>query len=203
MGPKNFITAIILGVALAAGFFVAKNLNQPAKLQAAFEIPIVIELPEFTLMDQMGNTVDRNTFRGQWDLVFFGFTHCPDVCPTTLQLLSNVKRELTESGARTVPRVVLVSVDPERDTPELLGQYVDYFGEGNLAVTGELAEVRKLTKKLGIFFEKTPADGENYGVDHAAAVIVLNDSGEFSALFNSPHSIANFVHDLPILTGDD
>ncbi len=203
MGPKNLITAIILGVALAAGIFVAMNLNQPEKLHAAFEIPIASELPEFTLIDQMGNTVDSNTFRGQWDLVFFGFTHCPDVCPTTLQLLANVKRELAESGARTLPRIVLVSVDPERDTPELLGQYVDYFGEGNLAVTGDLAEVRTLTAALGIFFEKAPADGENYGVDHAAAVIVLNENGEFSALFSTPHIIANFVHDLPILMGDD
>ncbi len=203
MGPKNIIVAIILGVALAAGIFVATSLNQPEKLHTAFEIPIASELPDFSLIDQMGNTVDSSTFRGQWDLVFFGFTHCPDVCPTTLQLLANVKRELAESGARTLPRIVLVSVDPERDTPELLGQYVDYFGEGHLAVTGELAEVRKLTKALGIFFEKAPPDGEDYGVDHAAAVIVLNDDGEFSALFSTPHIIANFVHDLPILMGDD
>jgi protein SCO1/2 len=203
MGPKNLITAIVLGVALAAGIFVAMNLNQAEKLHAAFEIPIASELPEFTLIDQMGNPVDSNTFRGQWDLVFFGFTHCPDVCPTTLQLLANVKKQLAESGARTLPRIVLVSVDPERDTPELLGQYVDYFGEGNLGVTGDLAEVRKLTAALGIFFEKAPTDGENYGVDHAAAVIVLNDNGEFSALFSTPHIIANFVHDLPILMGDD
>jgi len=202
MDPRKLIIAITLGAALAAGIFVATNMSRPAELKTAFKIPVASELPEFSLIDQSGNTVDSDTFRGQWDLVFFGFTHCPDVCPTTLQLLANVKKELAESGAEKLPRIVLVSVDPERDTPELLGRYVDYFGEGYLGVTGELDEVRKLTAALGIFFEKAPASGDNYGVDHSAAVIVLDEDGVFSALFSAPHVVANYVHDLPILMGD-
>jgi protein SCO1/2 len=199
MGPKNLIVAIVLGGALAAGIFVATELNKPANLQTAFVIPLPNALPDFSLLDQSGDRVNADTFRGQWDLVFFGFTNCPDVCPTTLQVLASAKRELIETGARTLPRVVLVSVDPERDTPELLGQYVDYFGEGNLGVTGELEGINTLTAALGIYFEKAPTDDGNYGVDHSAAVLVINPDGEFSALFSAPHTVANFVHDLPIV----
>jgi protein SCO1/2 len=97
-----------------------------------------------------------------------------------------------------LPRIVLVSVDPERDTPELLGQYVDYFGKGNLGVTGELDEVKILTAALGIYFEKATAE-DDYGVDHSAAVLLIDPDGSFAALFSTPHIIANFVHDLPII----
>jgi protein SCO1/2 len=202
MGPKNLIFAIVLGGALAAGIFVATQMNKPADLQTAFVLPMPNALPDFSLLDQSGELVNAETFRGQWDLVFFGFTNCPDVCPTTLQTLASARRELIDAGVDELPRIVLVSVDPERDTPELLGQYVDYFGDGNLGVTGELEGVTTLTAALGIYFEKAPTDDGNYGVDHSAAVLVVNPDGEFSALFSAPHIVANYVHDLPIIMGD-
>ncbi len=158
-------------------------------------------MPGFSLLDQASAPVNADTFRGQWDPLFFGFTNCPDICPTTLQTLANARRELAATGATTLPRIVLVSVDPERDTPELLGQYVDYFGEDNLAVTGKLEEIKKLTDALGIYFEKAPTEDGNYGVDHSAAVLVIDPMGEFLALFSAPHIAANYVHDLPIIMG--
>jgi protein SCO1/2 len=203
MSPKNLIFAIVLGSALAAGIFVATKVNEPAALQTAFAIPLPDPLPDFSLLDQTGQRVNADTFRGQWDLVFFGFTNCPDICPTTLQILANVKRELIDTGAKTIPRIVLVSVDPERDTPEILGRYVDYFGEGNLGITGEIEGITTLTAALGIYFEKAPAPDGNYSVDHSAAVLVINPDGEFSALFGAPHVVANYLHDLPIIMGED
>ena len=201
MSSRNLIFGIVLGTALAAGIFVAMKVRTPAEPQSAFIIPIPGALPEFSLLDQSGAPVNADTFRGQWDLVFFGFTNCPDICPTTLQILANAKRELRAAGLETLPRIVLVSVDPERDTPEMLGRYVDYFGAGNLAVTGDLEEITKLTAALGIYFEKVPTDDGNYGVDHSAAVLVLDPNGEFSALFSAPHVVANYLHDLPIIMG--
>ena len=201
MGPKNLIFAILLGSALAAGFFAATRMNEPAELRAAFLIPIPDPVADFSLLDQTGQHVNVKVFRGQWDLVFFGFTNCPDVCPMTLQILANVRRELMDAGAQALPRIVLVSVDPERDTPEILGQYVDYFGEENLGLTGEIEDIRALTAALGIYFEKAPTTDGDYGVDHAAAVLVINPKGEFSALFSAPHTVANYVHDLPIIMG--
>lgn len=201
MKPKQFIIAIAIGLALAAGTFVALRSQAPSAPEFALVLPAPNPVPEFSLMNQHGAPIDQTVFEGQWDLVFFGFTHCPDICPTTLQVLSAAKVALQEKGQSPLPRIVLVSVDPERDTPEILGRYVDYFGEGNLGITGTLEEVTKLTSGLGIYFERQAADGENYAVDHSAAVLVINPDGGFGALFSGPHVVENFVNDLPIVMG--
>jgi protein SCO1/2 len=203
MGVKNFIVAVVLGSALAGGIFVAMQAGKPVQTRSAFIIPAPTALPDFALQNAAGEVVNADSFRGQWDLVFFGFTHCPDICPTTLQILANVKRQLLDSGLSEAPRIVLVSVDPERDTPELLGRYVDYFGPDNLGVTGELPEIRKLTGALGIYFEKVPnsppGEDGNYNVNHSAAVLIIDKDGRFSALFSAPHTTADYLHDLPII----
>jgi protein SCO1/2 len=202
MGPRNIIVAVALAIALAAGVFVAARNEAPVTLTSALALPVPKPVPAFSLLNQDGEPVDQSVFEGQWDLVFFGFTHCPDICPTTLQVLAAAKKALAEQGLETLPRIVLVSVDPERDSPEVLGQYIDYFGDGNLGLTGTLEEIRKLTGGLGIFFEKHTGDGENYSVDHSAAVLVIDPDGGFHSLFSGPHVVDNFVHDLPILMGD-
>jgi protein SCO1/2 len=200
MKPGSLILALVFAVALAAGVFFALRMQEPAVPVAAFVLPNPEPLPAFALLDQHGSAIDASAFKGQWDLVFFGFTHCPDICPATLQVLATARREL-ETGKLTPNfRIVLVSVDPERDTPQIMGQYVDYFGDGNLGITGPLEEIRKLTKELGIYFEKQPSDDDNYVVDHSAAVLVIDPAGRFSALFGGPHSVDNYVHDLPIIT---
>jgi protein SCO1/2 len=199
MSLKNFIVAIVLAVALSAGIFVATRLQTPAALNTAFVLPGPAPLPEFSLVDQAGNTITGDSFRGQWDLLFFGFTHCPDICPATLQVLATARSQLAAAGQAPLPRIVLVSVDPERDTPELMGKYVDYFGDGNLGITGSIDELRKLTSGLGIYFEKQPGQGDDYAVDHSAAVLLINPDGEFHALFSSPHTIENYVHDVPLI----
>lgn len=199
MGPKNGIIAIALAIALAAGIFVATRMQAPAELKTAFVLPAPMPLPEFSLVDQAGDAVAGDRFQGRWSLVFFGFTHCPDICPTTLQILATVKSELAAAGEDPLPQIVLISVDPERDTPELIGTYVDYFGDDNLGITGSLEELRKLTSGLGIYFEKQPGNGDDYAVDHSAAVLLINPDAEFHTLFSGPHVIENFVHDLPLI----
>ena len=201
MGPKNLIVAVALVIALAAGAFVAMRTQAPVAPASALVLPAPNPVPEFSLLNQHGEAVDQAVFEGQWDLVFFGFTHCPDICPTTLQVLASAKKALAENGRQTLPRIVLVSVDPERDTPEILGEYVNYFGQGSLGLTGTLEEIRKLTGGLGIFFEKQPGDGENYAVDHSAAVLVIDPDGRFHSLFSGPHVVDNYVRDLPLVMG--
>ena len=201
MGPRNILVAIVLGLALVAGIFVASRTQEPAAPTSALILPEPNALPEFSLVDQHGRPVDRSVFNGQWDLVFFGFTHCPDICPATLQILATATATLAEQGQSPLPRIVLVSVDPERDTPELMGRYVDYFGAGNLGITGSLAEIQKLTSGLGIYFQKQDSESENYVVDHSAAVLLVDPEGRFSALFSGPHRVDDYVHDLPIVMG--
>ena len=199
MSPKNILIAIVLAVALAAGLVVATRLNTPAELKTALVLPAPNALPEFELLDPLGNTVNRETFLDQWSLMFFGFTHCPDICPLTLQTLAAAQGELDAAGQQPLPQIVLISVDPERDTPQLMGQYVSHFGDDNLGVTGSLDELKKLTSALGIYFQKQPGDADSYAVDHSAAVLLINPNGEFHALFSGPHVAANYVHDLPII----
>ncbi len=199
MSPRNLFIAAVAVIAIATGTWLSFNIAAPPpEPRVATLLPGGNDLPQFALLDQDGNAIDQGIFIGQWDLVFFGFTHCPDVCPLTLQVLADAKRQLAAEGVEPLPRIVLVSVDPERDTPEQMAQYVGYFGDGNLGITGELDEIRKLTNGLGIWFEKS-GSGDNYSVDHGAAVLAIDPDGQFRALFSAPHKAEDYVHDLPIV----
>ena len=200
MKPRNLIIALVAGVALAVGAWLAlTTLSRSAVPLQATRLPSPAELPAFALVDHNGNQVDETVFDGHWNLVFFGFTHCPDICPITLQLLGNAKRELEAAGHEPLPRIVLVSVDPERDKPANLAEYIAAFGEGNLGLTGDLAELKKLTSVLGVFFEKRDTGDDYYAVDHSSVVIVIDPEGRYHAVFSSPHTVENFVHDVPLL----
>ena len=201
MYPRNIIVAVALAIALVAGAFVALRGQPPAAPSAALVLPSPNPVPAFALINQHGEPVDQTVFQGHWDLVFFGFTHCPDICPTTLQVLATARQTLADNGREPLLRIVLVSVDPERDTPEILGRYVDYFGAGNLGLTGTLEEIRKLTGGLGIYFEKQPGGDDGYGVDHSGAVLLIDPDGGFHSLFSGPHVVEDYVHDLPLLMG--
>lgn len=202
MTPRNLFIAGVAVIAIFTGaWFSWQVMSPPAEPAVARVLPMPIDLPDFALVDHTGNPVGPDVFNGQWDLVFFGFTHCPDICPLTLQVLASAKQQLADAGHQPLPRIVLVSVDPERDTPEKLAQYVGYFGDDNLGITGDLEALRELTSGIGIFFEKSSTNGDNYTVDHSAVVVVIDPDGKFSALFSTPHEVENFVNDLPLLTG--
>ena len=196
---KYFIVSVAL-VAIVTGSWLSWRLMvPPPRPQTATMLPAPADLPAFSLLDQNGNTFSRDDFGGEWNLVFFGFTHCPDVCPLTLQVLANARQQMRAAGQDVLPRIVLVSVDPERDSPDVIGQYVAHFADGSIGVTGDLAELRKLTDGLGIYFEKSDIDGDNYSVDHSAVVIVVDPDVKYRALFGAPHLAENFAHDLPII----
>lgn len=200
MGPRQIFIAAVAVIAIAFGTWLSFKVASPPPVpQVATILSPAGELPDFSLVDHHGDPVGRDVFRGHWNLVFFGFTHCPDICPLTLQVLNSAKNQLAEDGFALVPRIVLVSVDPERDTPEKLAQYVAYFGDDNLGITGDLTELLKLTNGLGIYFQRSAGDNENYSVDHSAVVLVINPDGRLKALLSAPHEAANFVHDLPII----
>jgi len=163
-------------------------------------LPQAASLPRFSLLDQNGAVFNNESLNDHWSLIFFGFTHCPDICPATLTQLAMARSQVLAGGEGTFPDIVLISVDPERDTPEVMAAYIGQFGDGLTGVTGSVTELRKLTSALGIFFENAVDEHGNHGVNHSAVVIMINKHGEFHALFSAPHNVDHFVADIPLIT---
>jgi protein SCO1/2 len=196
-----FIAAIaaMAAIAIAIVIFAGGFGRSAAGPEYATLLPEPLPLPEFSLIDQRNEPFTRDSLRGQTSLLFFGFTHCPDICPATLQQLATARKRLAEASAEALPEIILISVDPERDTPETLDRYVSHFGDGVAAATGSTDAIRVLTSALGIYFDKeTTGDGE-YTVNHSAAVLVIDRNAALKALFSAPHKTESFVHDIPRL----
>lgn len=135
---------------------------------------------EFTLVDHTGQTFSREHLNGHWSLVFFGFTQCEGVCPMTLARLNQTVEQIEQA-----PNVIFVSVDTKRDTREVLARYVGTFNDEFIGLTGDSAEIDKLTLSLMAPYTIT-GEGPNYRVDHSSAVFLINPDGYFTALFSAP-----------------
>ena len=140
---------------------------------------------EMSLIDHHGEVFDRSRFEGKWSLVFFGFTYCPDVCPTTMAFLDQFMAQLEGTEAEDT-QVVMVSVDPARDTVEQLSQYVPYFNPDFIGVTGEFLDVHRFATALNTPFRKVPGQDENYLVDHSSNVVLINPKGDYHGFFKAP-----------------
>lgn len=132
---------------------------------------------QFDLVDQTGNPVDETVFAGHPSVLFFGFTHCPEVCPTTLAEMSAWFDSLGEEGGDL--RAYFVSIDPERDTPAVLGDYVSWVSDRVTGITGAPDQIARIAKAWGVFYEKVPLEGDNYTMDHTASVFLLDADGAF------------------------
>jgi protein SCO1/2 len=132
---------------------------------------------DFALVDENGEPITEEAFRGQPTAVFFGFTHCPDVCPTTLYELGGWMDEVDPEGDSI--DAYMVTVDPERDTPEILGSYLSNVSERIGGITGEPAQVAEMVKGFNIYSKKVPLEDGDYTMDHSASVILLDAKGRF------------------------
>ena len=131
----------------------------------------------FVLVDQKGAEITEAAFRGQPSAVFFGFTHCPEVCPTTLFELDGLLKQMGDEGKNI--RAYFVSIDPERDTPEVMNSYVTNVSDRITGVTGDPAKVQAMAKSFGIYSKKVETEGGDYTMDHTASVLLLNSKGDF------------------------
>ena len=185
----------ILSLSIIATFILGCSSKSP---EYSTVLTKPIKLDEFMLTADDDSVFSNQSLKDKWSLLFFGYTHCPDVCPLTLHQLAQANKELADTLDST-PDIIMVSVDPDRDTSEILQKYVRSFGENVSGVTGKNEELDKLTSQLGIFYNANKHEGENYSVNHSAAVILINKNAEFHAVFSAPHSIENFVSDLPLI----
>lgn len=131
----------------------------------------------FQLIDSRGTPVDEQAFRGHPTIVFFGFTHCPEVCPTTLVEMDGWLKTLGDEGKDI--QAYFVSVDPERDTPQVMNDYVSNVSDRITGITGDPAKVDKMIKDFKIYARKVPTDGGDYTMDHTASVLLLGKGGQF------------------------
>lgn len=160
-------------------------------------------LPPFELQDQHGRPFGPAQLQGHWSLVFFGYTHCPDICPTTLATLSQVYDGLarTAGGADDIA-VLFVSVDPQRDSPQQIGGYLDYFNPAFTGVTGDEAALQTFSQALGAVYLRHPGDGRSgYLVDHSAALFIVAPNGRFKAVVTPPLDVADLVAGIDGLRG--
>ncbi len=205
MQKNNANTLLLIAsavIALSAGVWFGLDNRQPVpviEIQGVI-LPQARVIDEFTLIDNKKAPFTLQNLKNNWSLLFFGYTHCPDVCPTTLATLKRVQRLLQEQKV-TPPQIVFVSIDPQRDTPEILDEYMAYFSDDFIGVTGELSELEKLTGSLGVYFRKAAGasgdiNADDYAMDHTASFIVVNPEGKVAAFLTAPHDAKTVIRDL-------
>jgi protein SCO1/2 len=184
-----------LAAACAAllGFWVARQVDSSApQLASGTWFPAARSIGKITLTADTGRAFGAADLKGHPTLVFFGFTHCPDVCPTTLVKLAQIKKAAALPGLR----VLFVSVDPGRDTPAVLASYVHAFDSEFTGATGDALEIKRLAQEFGVAVARVELPGGDYAMDHSAAVFLLNGRGEIVAVFTPPFEVAPFTADL-------
>ena len=192
---KKIIYSIITLISISAGavgFHFIKNVKQLPAPEGALYYQQARALSPFTLTDELGVPFSNAQLQGKWSLVFFGYTSCPDVCPTTLQNLNFIYEDLTAIASNS--QVLLVSVDPKRDSQEKLSQYIAYFNTDFKALRAEHDVLFPFSRNLGLMYAITSKEAssssdnlgestENYWVDHSASLVLINPKGKITAVF--------------------
>src|SRR5690606_16449241 len=192
------LAALVAIVAIGAGMLLSRMLSEsrsPALASGTLLTP-PRPLPPVELTDHHGQAFGLERLEGRWSLMFFGFTHCPDICPQTLGVLAQVEKRLADLPQRQRPQVLLVSVDPGRDTLEQLASYVAFFSPSFTGLTAAQSTLDDFTRAMGAPTAITPFEDGGYTVDHSAAVFAINPSGALRALFSPPHSPQALAEDV-------
>lgn len=202
---QKTVFILVALVALVIGLTVYKVLNTERQLDTAelLDAGIVMlpqgrDMPDVSLTNQDGEAVSMEQLEGRWNLLFFGYTFCPDICPATLAELRQLRGKLPEEvNQRLQP--ILVSVDPERDTPEQLKKYLDYFGAGFIGLTGPLDDIQTLANAAGVPFIPGDTSKKDYTVDHGANLALIGPDGRLRGFIRAPMRTEKLAEQLPKL----
>ena len=191
------IVALVLGLTVNR-VLTAKSQGDPAALLDAgiVLLPQSRSLPALSLTDQDGETVAVDQLKGDWTLLFFGYTFCPDICPATLAQLRQLQGQLPEE-TRARLRMVLVSVDPNRDTPEQLKKYLAYFDAGFQGLTGDEETLQKFANAVSIPYIPADTSKDNYTVDHSGNLVIIGPDGTQRGFVRAPINNAKLAEQLP------
>jgi protein SCO1/2 len=199
---NNFILLLTAIIAMSTGLWYAKHKQtdkvslHPPKIQGAI-LPIAKTITPFALINHLGEAYTEKNLKNNWSLIFVGYTHCPDVCPTTLSLMTSVNEELKLQNLQPL-NIIFLSIDPERDTPEVMKRYIEYFDAEFTGVTGELSAIKKLSNNLNAAFQKSPGlngkiNDEDYLMDHSSALLLINPDGNLQSIITAPQTLGNVI----------
>ncbi len=195
---RKVLSILLLVAAAVAGAGVSYlRAQSTVQVQTATVYPTPRALPSLQLVNQDGQLVDESWLADGWSVLFFGFTHCPDVCPMTLGILKQVVASNADLPEADQARMIFVSVDPARDTPAAIKTYVEYFGPAFRGLTGSAAQIDTFARAASVaYFVGEPDENGQYPVDHSSALFVLNPRGQIAAVFTAPHSSEQIAADL-------
>lgn len=201
---SRVLMVVAFAVVAGIGAVTARQLfndQNPAEVTAPDINGFVLQqprlLPAFELLDGQGETFTSADFVGAWSFLYFGFTYCPDICPTAMVEMAKLKTLLSATRPGLVAEFYLVSVDPERDTPQRVQEYVTYFDDNFKGLTGDLDEISKLAQTASVIHVIEPsADGESYEVGHSSTITLLDPHGSIRAIFREPLRAATLADDV-------
>jgi protein SCO1/2 len=190
----KFSSFAFIGVIAAAGFAASLIWQHHARPGIELTTGTLLtpsrRLAEFSLIDQHGRTFGSANLRGHWSVLFFGYTNCPDFCPTTLTTLAALEKQLRAAETVQLPQVVFVSVDAKRDTPAQLATYVPYFDPQFIGLTAaDQPTIEAVAREWGVAVIIQPGTGGNYTVDHSGALFVVNPEGRLAAILTGPFTV--------------
>lgn len=202
-GSSKVIFIAIAVLAIGFGIFVQgwhsdSPDSNPPTLETTFILPAPKAIKEVNFSSYTGQEFSTEQLKGQWSILFFGFTNCPDVCPSTLRILKDVKEQVSQAGFWNGYQVIMVSVDPERDTPEKLANYVPFFDTEFIGITGDIATTKAFAKNVGTLFIKQASENSDewYDVDHSASLVLINPQGQWAGAITAPHNADQISRDL-------
>lgn len=189
--PAMVILAIL---ATSSGFYISLKQSQDKTQLSYGQYPAIEglfwpkpkQIHDFNTLDHTGNSFGLNQIKGKWSFIFFGYTHCPDVCPVTLSVMNEAYKQLVSEHDNL--QIIFVSVDPERDTTEKLSQYVSYFNENFIGLGGDSEKVDSLTKQIGVaYYLNNNGQKEGYLVDHSASIFIFDPKARMVGKISAPH----------------
>jgi len=201
---RKLVITLLIASSFALGIFL--SLQYQKKQHQLSEATVYLEqakpLPEFSTLNHLNEEVTNDVLANRWSILFFGFTNCPDVCPNTLSVLAEVQKRFTDKDSK--PQIVFVSVDPMRDTPELVNNYIKGFSNDIIGLTGELHQIQVLTEALGVYYGYNALPDGSYSVDHFSGLFIVNPKGEQVGLhteqLSAESSLKSLTNDFAVIT---
>jgi len=154
-----------------------------------------LDIIEFKLIDQSDHQYTKNDLRNKWTILFFGYTNCPDVCPTTIFKLGQIKQQINRELLNVNLQIVFITLDPERDSTERLREYLGFFDDSMTGLTGDVTKIVELTSNLSVFFQRINKE-DGYDFNHTASIFLINPKAQLKASFSPASSIEILAEDI-------